>query len=128
MYTQTQLCARLQGIGVDRSERTLTDWRNKGLLPPLTSISAGRGRGVKRYWSDEVLDQAIAADWLITKLGRADDVLLALWLSGYPVKSGAAQRAWIQNLKRLQHQRTRAASRYSGGFPSLGRNWWKQLQ
>jgi len=128
MHTPAQLRDRLLELGIDRDLRTLTNWRQKGLLPQLQSISSGRGRGVKRYWSDEVLDQAIAADWLITICGRADETLLGLWLSGYSVDPAAARRAWIKHLKRVQHRRQKAASRYSGGFSGLGRSWWRRLQ
>ena len=57
-----------------------------------------------------------------------DETLLGLWLAGYHVDPVAAQRAWIQHLKREQHRRQRAAFRYSGGFYGLGRSWWRRLQ
>lgn len=74
-----------------------------------------------------MLDQAIGVDWLVIRSGRADEALLGLWLSGYPVDAAAAQKSWIRQLKRLQHRRQRAASRYSGGFYGLGGSWWKKL-
>jgi hypothetical protein len=127
MWTQTQLHDRLLELGIDRDLRILIDWRRKGLLPPLLRTSYGRGRGVKRYWSDDVLDQAIAVDWLIKRSGKADEALLGLWLSGYQVDAAKAKRAWIQQLKRVQHRRQKASSRY-GGFPGLGRSWWRRLR
>jgi hypothetical protein len=83
---------------------------------------------VKRYWNDDVVDQAIAVDWLLCRSGRADEALLGLWLSGYTVDPAAAQLAWIEDLKRVQHRRQQAASRLSGRFSGLGRSWWKRLK
>jgi hypothetical protein len=75
-----------------------------------------------------MLDQAIAVDWLITRCGRTDEALLGLWLAGYRVDAAKARRAWIQQLKRVQHRRRKAAERYSVGFFGLGRSWWKKLR
>lgn len=127
MHTPAELCDCLRDLGIDRIPRTLTEWRRKGLLPPLHSESAGRGRGVKRFWSEDVLDQAIATDWLITDSDRADEALFGLWLSGYAVDPTAARQAWIQHLKRVQRQQTKAASRYSGRYFSLVGRWWPKL-
>ena len=127
MYTPAQLCDRLLELGIGRSPRVLTDWRDKGLLPPLICVSAGRGRGVKRFCSEDVLDQAIAVDWLLKKYDSADEALLGLWLSGYAVDAATAQRAWIQNLNGVQHRRQQAAKRYSGGFTGLGQRWWRKM-
>lgn len=128
MHTPAQLCDRLRDLGIDRNERTLTDWRKKGLLPALRGESAGRGRGVKRFWREDVLDQAIAADWLMTESDRADEALFGLWLSGYDVDPIAARQAWIQHLRRVQRQRTKAASRLSGGYSSLWTSWWRKYR
>ena len=128
MYTPAQLCDRLRDLGIDRNQRVLTDWRKNQLLPALQCESAGRGRGVRRFWSQDVLDQAIAVDWLMTNGDRADEALLGLWLSGYEIDPIAAQQAWIQHLKRVQHQRTKAASRLSGGYSGLWTRWWKKLR
>jgi hypothetical protein len=128
MDTPAQLCDRLRDLGIDRNERNLTDWRKKGLLPALLSESAGRGCGVKRFWKEDVLEQAIAADWLMTQSDRADEARFGLWLSGYKVDPALAQQAWIQHLNRIQRQRTQAASRLSGGYSSLWTAWWKKLQ
>jgi hypothetical protein len=127
MPTPAQLRELLLGLGIDRDLRTLADWRQKGLLPPLERISLGRGSGVMRQWSDEVVDQAIAADWLMTRTGSAHEALLGLWLSGYQVEPGAAQQAWIEYLKRVQKRRERSASRYSGGYFGLWSSWWRRL-
>jgi hypothetical protein len=127
MYTPTQFREHLSGLGIRRDLRALTDWRQKGLLPPLQTASLGRGRGVKRYWGEDVVDQAIAVDWLVKRCKRADEALLGLWLSGYPVDAAAAKRAWVLQLKRIQHRRQKASSR-SGGFPGLVRSWFRRLQ
>jgi hypothetical protein len=82
---------------------------------------------VKRYWSDDVLDRAIAVDWLLIRCGRADEALLGLWLAGYPVGATEAKRAWIQQIKRVQRRRQRAAARYGTGFFGLARGWWRKL-
>ena len=127
MLTPAQLRDVLLGLGIGRDLRTLTDWRQKGLLPPLERASSGRGSGVMRHWGDEVIDQVIAADWLMTRTGSADEALLGLWLTGYQVEPAAAQRAWIEYLKRVQKRREKAASGYSGGYFGLWSSWWRRL-
>jgi hypothetical protein len=121
MQTPTQLRNRLCELGIPRDLRTLTDWRQKGLLPPLQRTGSGRGRGVKWFWSEDVLDQAIAVDWLISRSGRSADSLLGLWLSGYPVNPRDAKKAWIQAIKRVQRRRIKTAARYEGGFAGYRR-------
>jgi hypothetical protein len=127
MPTPAQLRDVLLELGIDRDLRTLTDWRQKGLLPPLERASSGRGSGVMRHWGDEVIDQVIAADWLMTRTGSADAALLGLWLTGYQVEHAAAQKAWIEYLKRVQKRREKAASGYSGGYFGLWSSWWRRL-
>src|SRR6516162_4510720 len=80
--TPAELRDRLRELGIARDLRTLTNWREKGLLPPLQRASLGRGRGVKRYWSDDVLDRAIAVDWLLIRCGRADEAYGSVLFSG----------------------------------------------
>lgn len=128
MHTQTQLRDRLLELGIDRDVRTLTNWRQKGLLPPLQRTGAGRGCGARWFWDEDQLDQAIAIDYLLRRSGLVEETVFALWLSGYPVDTAAARRAWIQHLKRVQHQRWKAASRYSAGLHGLGHSWWKRLK
>ncbi len=64
----------------------------------------------------------------MTESDRADEALFALWLSGYDVDPIAARDAWIQCLNRVQLQRAKAASRFSGGYFGLATRWWKLLQ
>ncbi len=127
MPTPAQLRDVLLELGIDRDLRTLTDWRQKGLLPLLERTSSGRGSGVMRTWNEEVVVQAIATDWLMTRSGSANEALLGLWLTGYQVEPAAAQKAWIEYLKRVQKRREKAASRYSGGYFGLWSRWWRKL-
>jgi hypothetical protein len=120
VYTQAQLRDRLLALGIKRDLRTLTDWRQKGLLPPLQHVSAGRGRGVKRYWGEEVLEHAIATHLLLAHHDRAENTRLALWLSGYPVEAAAAQQAWAEHVKRVHQRRQQSAERRSGGYAGIG--------
>ena len=127
MYTPAQLRDRLLTLGIDRELRTLTDWRQKGLLPPLARASAGRGKGVRMFWRDDPLDQAIAVDWLLADSGQANEAVFGLWLSGYPVDHAAAKSAWVEYLKRVQRRRDAAAARYAGGYVGLALSWWRKL-
>lgn len=128
MLTPAQLRDRLHELGISCELRTLTDWREKGLLPPLRSVGAGRGRGVRRYWSDVVLEQVMAAEWFIRDTGRADDALIGLWFSGFSVDHVAAQQAWVQAIERIQHQREKQASRFSGTYVGLAGSWLRKMR
>lgn len=123
MDTPAQLREHLLGHGIEVSLRTLTDWREKGLLPPLERVGRGYAEGVSRNWPEEVIEQAIAAHILMERYGRADEALLGLWFTGYAVDHIAAQQAWLNSLARVHQRRDSAAARRSGGYIAIGMRW-----
>lgn len=127
MITPAQLIARLQELGIGRSERNLTDWRQKGLLPPLRRVGRGRGRGAKHGWDHDVLGQAIAAHVLLTNYARVDAALANLWASGYLISPRTAQQAWIHCIERDQKSVQRAATRYKGDYFGLGKSLLRKI-
>lgn len=128
MITPAQLITCLQDIGINRESRVLTDWRQRGLLPPLRKIGLGRGKGSIYAWDEDILEQTIAVHWLFERLNRSDEVLLGLWFSGYKICPAKARNAWISHLVHLKKRRQQAASRYKDGFLGLGHSWSRQLR
>lgn len=122
MLTPSQLRRQLAELGIRRELRVLTDWRERGLLPPLRRIGRGRGKGAKHVWEADVLDQAIAVHWLMRFDRNADGALVGLWLSGYPVSTPDARRAWLSHLKRVHKLRHTASMRYKDRFLGLARS------
>lgn len=100
MVSQTQLVAELQDRGYHVTERQLRDWRAKGLLPPLSSRSQGRGSGVLRYWEDSgtILSRAIAVCDLLDRNGRTKWVPLRLWFAGFEVNVAIVRALWLESL------------------------------
>lgn len=127
MITPAQLIARLQELGIGRSERNLTDWRQKGLLPPLRRVGRGRGRGARHGWDHDVLGQAIAAHVLLTNYARVDAALANLWASGYPISAKTAQKAWVECIERERKSVQRAASRSKEKYLGVGQSQWREL-
>jgi hypothetical protein len=106
MVSQTQLVAELQERGYHVTERQVRDWRAKGLLPPLSSRSQGRGLGVLRYWEGKeiILSQAIAVSDLLDSNGRTKWVPLGLWFAGFEVNLGTVRTLWLESLARTRKQ------------------------
>lgn len=127
MNTPAQLHDRLNQLGINRDLRVLTDWRQKGLLPPLRRVGLGRGLGTQQVWDEDVLDQAIAVHCLLTSYARSDEALLGLWLSGYPVQSQSAQHAWLRHLELVRERKKESALRYYDDYFGLGNSWWRRL-
>lgn len=125
---QAELLFRLSEAGIDRTIRAVTDWREEGLLPPLTRTGL-RGGGSSQFWEngDAVLEQAIAVDCLFENYNRADAVRFNLWQSGYPVDSALVQLDWIKHLSRQRQQTEKAAGRFRNGYLRLGTTLWRSL-
>ena len=106
MVSQTQLVAELRDRGYHVTERQLRDWRAKGLLPPLSSRSQGRGSGVLRYWEGKeiILSQAIAVSDLLDSNGRTKWVPLGLWFAGFEVNLGTIRTLWLESLARTRKE------------------------
>jgi hypothetical protein len=59
---QSELISELERRGYEITERRLTDWRSKGLLPKLKQLGQGRGSGTFHMIEDPetTINQAIA--------------------------------------------------------------------
>lgn len=90
-------------------------------------MGRGRGKGTVHVWDDDVLDQALAVHYLLTDHGRADDALLCLWFSGYPVDAERAKKSWISHLERQSDDAAEAASNLADGYLGVGKNVWRFL-
>ena len=78
----------------------LSAWRRDGLLPPFAKTGLGRGKGQSYYWTEEnILAQAAAAYDALHQYGRADQALIAMFLSGFAVPLAQLRRAWLHRAK-----------------------------
>jgi hypothetical protein len=74
----------------------LAHWRRSGLLPPFSSRGRGQGKGKTYYWTQtDILAQAQTVHDLLHRHGRADTVLVTLWLCGFDVPLSRLRRAWM---------------------------------
>ena len=115
LMTPAQLIEELAQRGFDVTERRLTDWRQKGLLPLLVHRGLGRGHGSEYFWSDpEIVHQALMVCVLLKRKRRTQLALSRLWLAGYAVPLDRIKRAWGFDLKDNERFLRRRASRLSG--------------
>ena len=111
-YTPTELVAALDRHGVEVTERRLTDWRAKGLLPPLKKIGLGRGKGTRQFWeNDEVLQQAIAAEYFLYRKSRTRYALSRLWLAGFDVPVELGKATWLEYIEQRRKSINRIVSK-----------------
>lgn len=93
-----KICNRL---GYRLSARQITDWVQKGLLPPLQQLGRGRGRGKEYFWSDpEVITQATVVSTYLAWTHRAEVTLLLTWFAGFPTPIDRVRSAWLRLLSR----------------------------
>lgn len=91
-YTPNELVTELNGLGYLVTKRRLTDWGQKGLLPPLRAHGQGQGRGkVYRWEESDVVRQAVDVYELLSTTHRVDAIYLPLWLLGYDMPLGAVR-------------------------------------
>lgn len=118
--TPDELSNALGEIGLGVSTRTLKDWRQKGLLPPLTKLSRGRGLGIERRWtSPTILTRAAVARSLLDRLEIVDEALFALASVGYFVEPAILKKAWLSKLDRSERQIAAYARRKKDGVHGL---------
>ena len=118
--TPDELSTALGEIGLGVSTRTLKDWRQKGLLPPLTKLSRGRGLGIERRWtSPTILTRAAVARSLLDRLEIVDEALFALASVGYFVEPAILKKAWLSKLDRSERQIAAYARRKKDGVHGL---------
>ena len=134
MITPVDLRAELDRLGVAVPLRTLTDWREKGLLPALKKKGLGQGKGTKNYWPDqEVITQAFIIKRLLDTYANADAALMKLWTGGYAVSNERAKRIWIKDLEKRNHINRKQIDKIKTAlpedeFPSLTGKWINQIK
>jgi hypothetical protein len=83
-YTATELRTELGRRGYAVTERTLTDWVHKGLLPRRIDHGRGRAGGKEYRWHEpDIVERAVSVHDLLSDYGRTACIPLALWLLGY---------------------------------------------
>ena len=123
MITPDDLRAELDRLGVAVTLRTLTDWRAKGLLPPLKKKGLGQGKGTQQGWlNPDIVDQAIATHFLLERYSNTQAALLSLWSAGYSVPTETVKNAWLSRLGR-ELTRNRKHGRKRGGYSILIASW-----
>lgn len=128
MLTPAELVSALEGLGLRATERMLTDWREKSLLPELQRVGLGQGLGTKSGWTGpEVRTQAIAASLLFKRVTYSDRVLLGLWFCGFDIPHEKAKAAWFETLKHRRARIERFAAKQPGGVEGLFSKWAGQL-
>ncbi len=105
MLTPQRLIAELRHRGYDMTSRRVTDWIQKGLLPPLTHKGQGRGQGSVYFWPHpDVIAQAVTVHELLARHSRTEAVLLRTWFAGYPIAVERARQAWLAQLEKEKGQ------------------------
>lgn len=93
--TREDLIKACNRLGYPLSARKLTDWVQKGLLPPLQQRGRGRGLGKEYFWPDrEVVAQAVVVSSYLAWTNRTDDTLLLTWFAGFPVSLDRVRPLW----------------------------------
>lgn len=82
------------------TKRQLTDWIQKGLLPPLSERGKGRGRGKAYYWPQpDIVRQAATVYELLQWYGRVRALYLPLWLLGYEIPIEPVRRLLLEPIE-----------------------------
>ncbi len=128
MITPKDLVIALNDGGVSVSERTLTDWRQKHLLPPLKTRGLGRAKGTIQAWDiEEILPQAFALHFYLKRYSRAEAALLNLWLAGFEVPVEKARKQWLKNIEWRRHKNKKLSEKHPKGEYGLFNSWAKQI-
>lgn len=125
--TPAELVDVLEEFEIQRTERTLRSWREKGLLPPLQLLGRTGRTGIRREWDETVIDQSIATHYLLGRYAKTEEALLSLWSCGFEIDHVRAQQAWIRHLERIRDYRSRRASEFVEGRFGFGRSIWRSM-
>ena len=99
-WTPKELRKSLEKSGRYVTERVLTDWRGKGLLPQLKGRGKGRGRGVGRYWDEpDILEHAVVVHDALSLIRRTYYAQWVLWFCGFSVPPDIVQKIWLRILE-----------------------------
>lgn len=105
MISQQELSQDLTRRGFPTSLRKLTDWRHKGLLPPLATRGSGKGKGRTYGWqSADVLVQALFVAEAFDHHVTAERTTLLLAFAGFKTDPKKVRRIWVMQLGQLLRQ------------------------
>jgi hypothetical protein len=100
--TPKEVVVEIAKTGRSVTERALTDWRERRLLPPLTPKRGGpgSGRGKVNVWEQiDIVDRvAFIADH---KGWDTSPVIFSLWSCGFGVPEQELRTAWAASVERL---------------------------
>ncbi len=103
IITPLQLRAELARQGYVESDRTLREWRKRGLFPRLVTRGRGRGLGKVQFWrSQNVIEQGLTVCELHRLKYPNDEARLILWLSGFKLDPSFVRSAWVSRLGKLE--------------------------
>jgi hypothetical protein len=93
--TPKQVTDELAKTGRRVTERQLTDWRARELLPELSEKGEGQGKGKIYFWTQpDILERvAFVADHKGWDTSR---VIFVLWCCGFEVPQKALKEAWLE--------------------------------
>jgi len=115
MLTQTQVAAEMSRLGHPVTLRRLTDWRSKGLLPPLIKSGLGRKHGTVNLWlQPDIVEQAVLVHKSLAAGTHAKDALIAIWVRGYTIPLVLVRKALIYRWAKSANQIKRHTSKYGG--------------
>lgn len=103
--TQKALVGRLHKLGYrDVTDRRITDWKNKGLLPPFDRGGAGLGKGkgkAESTWTNgrAIVGRAVWVHRLMSIYRNAESLHLPLWMVGYEVETELVRAALLEPLE-----------------------------
>lgn len=124
--TPKQVVDTLGKLGRVVNERLLVDWRQRGLLPKLTTRRLGRGKGTLNLWDQpNIVDQAA----FVADLGGLDThkITLALWCCGFDVSQDKLRTAWLDRVDHLSRSVTKQGLR-DVGSQSVGQSYFDTLE
>jgi hypothetical protein len=103
--TRAELALRMRERGYgDVTERRLSDWQERELLPPFDFVGKGLGQGRGRRastWSDglRILEQAEWIYELLSMYGDCQSIYLPLWMLGFAVPIRRVREALMGPLR-----------------------------
>lgn len=120
ILTQEGLLRRMKKLGFETmTDRTLTDWRSKELLPPYDLKGKGRGRGKGKTtdaWQNgrRIIEQAIFVKRFLDKYRKAEAAYLPLWFLGFDVSISRVKHALVEPLENEARSLWEAANELAG--------------
>jgi hypothetical protein len=104
--TPKQVINELAKTGRQMTERKLTDWRARELLPGLIEQGKGRRKGKVYFWTQpDILDRvAFVADHKGWDTSR---VILVLWCCGFEVPHKTLKEAWLEEIEKVTRLMTK---------------------